>query len=240
MVFASPPTTPSNYNCWSTIIWRKWTACCANFPWLSCRLRNHCKILRTSRSSAIWNNHNIQISRRACRLEDKWPKNAQTNQQADQQSNRFFAPPCFEHIHIGLTRVSPHFAVYQSWHLLTWTVEPADVLWFDVALIIGWAKARTKNVKKSMRDNKVSQCLTLRADDCCWMISRKNVTLVKIIFLGLCKSNKCKAMGIAIAKRPNKKNGFRKVITDKSIKIIRVWLFKESNTKKIEYFRLNT
>jgi hypothetical protein len=47
-------------------------------------------------------------------------------------------------------------------------------------------------------------------------------------------------MGIAIAKRPNKKNGFRKVITDKSIKIIRVWLFKESNTKKIEYFRLNT
>lgn len=90
-----------------------------------------------------------------------------------------------------------------------------------------------------MRERRISQCLSLRAEDCCWIISLRKATFVKIIFLGLCKSNKCKAIGTAIAKRPNKKNGFRKVISGKSIKFIRVCLFKESNTKNIEYFRLN-
>src|SRR3974390_1189437 len=43
------------------------------------------------------------MSRLTCRLKKKWPANAQTNQQTDQQPHPVFAPPCFERIHSSLT-----------------------------------------------------------------------------------------------------------------------------------------
>jgi hypothetical protein len=74
----------------------------------------------------------------------------------------------------------------------------------------GCAKANTRKVIKAIRAKSISMCFSRRKELVVVSTFLRNATLVKYTFLVRLKLNKCIAMGILIAAKPNKKEGYKK------------------------------